>query len=127
MCRKKECFILAANYLQQVDDLHEKEDIVKNIIMFYTKARSFKQLSRFYNQVAEFEMNEFRDYDKASAALQNAVKFMHDRQKKDGKMGWTKLPKKQDELANLKQFEEKLHHVSQFVKVSSDYIYVHAQ
>ena len=51
LCRKKECFILAANYLQQVDDLHEKEDIVKNIIMFYTKARSFKQLSRFYNQV----------------------------------------------------------------------------
>ena len=81
----------------------------------------------YYNQVAEFEMNEFRDYDKASAALQNAVKFMHDRQKKDGKMGWTKLPKKQDELASLKQFEEKLHHVSQFVKVSSDYIYVHAQ
>ena len=53
LCRKKECFILAANYLQQVEDLHEKEDIVKNIIMFYTKARSFKQLSRFYNQVAE--------------------------------------------------------------------------
>ena len=71
----------------------------------------------YYNQVAEFEMNEFRDYDKAAAAMQNAVKFMHDRQKKDGKMGWTKLPKKQDELANLKQFEEKLHHVSEFVKV----------
>jgi len=116
LCRKKECFILAANYLQQVDDLHEKEDIVKNIIMFYTKARSFKQLSRFYNQVAEFEMNEFRDYDKAAAAMQNAVKFMHDRQKKDGKMGWTKLPKKQDELASLKQYQEKLHHVSEFVK-----------
>ena len=62
-------------------------------------------------------MNEFRDYDKAAAAMQNAVKFMHDRQKKDGKMGWTKLPKKQDELASLKTFEEKLHHVSEFVKV----------
>merc|ERR1712183_250624 len=48
--------------------------------------------------------------------MQNAVKFMHDRQKKDGKMGWTKMPKKQDELASLKQYQEKLHHVSEFVK-----------
>merc|ERR1712025_260751 len=110
--------ILAANYLQQVDDLHEKPDIVKTVIMFYTKGRSFKQLSRFYNAVAEFEMNEFRDYDKALDAMQKAVKFMHDRAKdKDGKMGFTKAPKKQDELANLKQYQEKLHHVAEFVKV----------
>merc|ERR1712224_409669 len=117
LCRKKECFILAANYLQQVDDLHEKPDIVKTIIMFYTKGRSFKQLSRFYNAVAEFEMNEFRDYDKALDAMQKAVKFMHDRQKdKDGRMGFTKAPKNKDELASLKQYQEKLSHVAEFVK-----------
>ena len=118
LCRKKECFVLAANYLQQVEDLHEKPDIVKTIIMFYTKGRSFKQLSRFYNTVAEFEMNEFRDYDKALDAMQKAVKFMHDRQKdKDGRMGFTKAPKKKDELASLKQYQEKLSHVAEFVKV----------
>merc|ERR1719198_2806546 len=95
LCRKKECFILAANYLQQVDDLHEKPDIVKTIIMFYTKGRSFKQLSRFYNTVAEFEMNEFRDYDKALEALQKAVKFMHDKRRDaHGTMAFTRKPKK---------------------------------
>ena len=118
MCRKKECFILAANYLQQVDDLHEKPDIVKTVIMFYTKGRSFKQLSRFYNTVAEFEMNEFRDYDKALDALQKAVKFMHDKRKDaNGRMVFTKSPKAQDELASLKQYQEKLSHVAEFVKV----------
>ena len=118
LCRKKECFILAANYLQQVDDLHDKPDIVKNVIVFYTKARSFKQLSRFYNTVAEFEMNEFRDYDKAFAAMEKAVKFMHDRAKgPDGKMGFNKAPKKKDEMASLKQYQEKLHHITEFVKV----------
>merc|ERR1712032_1333069 len=117
LCRKKECYTLAANYLQQVDDLHEKDDIVKTVIMFYTKGRKFKELSRFYNKVAEFEMNEFRDYDKALDAMQKAVKFMHDRAKdKDGKMGFNKVPKKQDELANLKQYQEKLTHVLEFVK-----------
>ena len=44
----------------QVENLHEKEDIVETIIMCYTKARAFKQLSRFYDTVAEFEMNENR-------------------------------------------------------------------
>merc|ERR1712025_733354 len=50
-------------------------------------------------------------------AMQKAVKFMHDRQKdKDGRMGFTKAPKNKDELANLKTYQEKLHHISEFVK-----------
>lgn len=117
LCRNKECFILAANYLQQVDDLHEKPNIVKTITMFYTKARSFKQLATFHNTVAEFEMNEFRDYDKAVVALKKAVKYMHDKQKgADGRMEWTKMPKKEEHQARLKQYEEKLKYVTQFVQ-----------
>ena len=54
----------------------------------------------------------------AAVAMQKAVKFMHDRGKdKDGKMEFHKIPKKKDEIASLKQYQEKLRHISEFAEV----------
>lgn len=74
---------MAANYLQTMD-WHANPDIMKSVVQFYTKARALESLCSFYESCAQFEVDEFRDYEKAVAALGEASKAMtksqaHDR------------------------------------------------
>eukprot|EP01002_Notosolenus_urceolatus_P015452 NODE_7_length_4446_cov_23.596543_g6_i0.p1 GENE.NODE_7_length_4446_cov_23.596543_g6_i0~~NODE_7_length_4446_cov_23.596543_g6_i0.p1 ORF type:complete len:1437 (-),score=556.32 NODE_7_length_4446_cov_23.596543_g6_i0:134-4204(-) len=71
--RQREIYILSANFLQNLD-WHSDPEIMKNIISFYTKAKAFDQLAAFYDACAQHEINEFRDYDKALAALKESKK-----------------------------------------------------
>lgn len=73
--RNNEIFILAANYLQNLDWRSDGE-VLKNIIGFYTKARAFEQLAGFYSACAQVEIEEFRDYAKAIGAVQEAIKVL---------------------------------------------------
>lgn len=73
--RNNEIFILAANYLQNLDWRKDSE-IMKNIVGFYTKARAFDQLAGFYCVCAQVEIEEYRDYEKAIGAVQEAVKVI---------------------------------------------------
>lgn len=54
----------------------ESADIMKAIISFYTKAKSFEQLAGFYDACAQVEIDEYRDYDKAQAALREAINHL---------------------------------------------------
>ena len=63
--RNSEIYTPAANYLQQMD-WRESVDIMKSIIMFYTKAKAWEQLARFYDSCAMVEVDEYRDYEKVS-------------------------------------------------------------
>ena len=69
--RNRDIFILAANYLQNLD-WHNNPDTMKSIITFYTKAKAFEQLSSFYDACANVEIDEYRDYAKALGALNEA-------------------------------------------------------
>jgi intraflagellar transport protein 140 len=91
MTKKRELFILAANYLQNLD-WHNEPDIMKTIINFYTKAKALSQLSTFYDACAQVEIDEYRDYEKALGALREALKFVI--KAKDVEM-------KEDRLASL--------------------------
>eukprot|EP01006_Ploeotia_vitrea_P023897 TRINITY_DN56570_c0_g3_i1.p1 TRINITY_DN56570_c0_g3~~TRINITY_DN56570_c0_g3_i1.p1 ORF type:complete len:722 (+),score=428.01 TRINITY_DN56570_c0_g3_i1:176-2167(+) len=73
--RKKELFILAANYLQTLV-WHKDANIMKTIIGFYTKARALEQLSSFYEACARVEIDEYRDYSKAVGAMKEALKYL---------------------------------------------------
>ncbi|TYZ64918.1 hypothetical protein PybrP1_001141 [[Pythium] brassicae (nom. inval.)] len=73
--RNNEIFILAANYLQNLDWRQDGE-ILKNIVGFYSKARAFEQLAGFYSGCAQVEIEEYRDYEKAIGAVQEAVKVL---------------------------------------------------
>jgi intraflagellar transport protein 140 len=73
--RNNEIYTLAANYLQQMN-WRESMDIMKAIIMFYTKAKAFMQLAGFYDSCAQVEIDEYRDYEKAVAALNEALKYL---------------------------------------------------
>jgi intraflagellar transport protein 140 len=74
MTRKREIYILAANYLQNLD-WRNQPSVMKNIITFYTKAKAYDRLSLFYDACSQLEINEFRDYAKALGALQEAMKY----------------------------------------------------
>lgn len=49
---------------------------MKSIIMFYQKAKAFENLSSFFEACSNVEIDEYRDYDKALAALKEAIKHM---------------------------------------------------
>ena len=48
-CRNPELFVLAANFLQ---NLEWTSDVVKIIVSFYNKAKAYYHLAQFYIQVA---------------------------------------------------------------------------
>ena len=73
--KQRDIFIMAANYLQSLD-WRKDPDIMKNIITFYTRAKSMESLSSFYEACAQVEIDEFQDYDKAVSALAEAYKCL---------------------------------------------------
>ena len=73
--RNRDIFILAANYLQNLD-WHSNQETMKSIITFYTKAKAFEQLSSFYDACANVEIDEYRDYSKALGALNEAERYL---------------------------------------------------
>merc|ERR1719171_1219398 len=73
--KQAEIYVLAGNYLQSLD-WHNDPDIMKNIIQFYSKAKAHDKLGAFYDACAQVEIDEYRDYEKANAALKEALKYM---------------------------------------------------
>ncbi|XP_062537441.1 intraflagellar transport protein 140 homolog [Armigeres subalbatus] len=73
MSRQKEVYVMAANYLQALNWQSDSK-VLKNIVTFYTKGQAYNQLANFYANCAQAEIDEFRDYDKALKALQEAGK-----------------------------------------------------
>lgn len=59
VCRQKELFIMAANYLQSLD-WRKNPEILKTIIGFYTKGRAPDLLAGFYEACAQVELNLIR-------------------------------------------------------------------
>ena len=73
--KQRDTYIMAANYLQSLDWRKDPE-IMKNIITFYTRAKSMISLASFYEACAQVEIDEFQDYNKALSALAEAYKYL---------------------------------------------------
>lgn len=69
-------FTIAANFLQSLPDWHSRPEISKTIAGFYAKARAWLSLARYYDNCARIEIDEYRDYSKAGAALSAVVKIL---------------------------------------------------
>ena len=69
--RNPDNYILAANFLQSLD-WNDNHDIVKLIITFLKKAKAYDNLSNFYILCAGVEINEYRNYEKALEAFNEA-------------------------------------------------------
>jgi intraflagellar transport protein 140 len=74
LAKSKEIYVLAANYLQSLD-WHSQPKLMKSIVQFYGRARAYGSLAMFYDSCAAMEMNEFRNYETALGALQEAAKY----------------------------------------------------
>uniref|UniRef100_A0A0M3ITS9 Intraflagellar transport protein n=1 Tax=Ascaris lumbricoides TaxID=6252 RepID=A0A0M3ITS9_ASCLU len=102
----KEIYILAANFLQT---LNWKTDtnLMKYIETFYTKANAYELLASFYEACAQVEIDDYRDYSKANAALAEAQRCIK-RALEDEPKNVIQLSEKLDELshtiANIKKF-----------------------
>uniref|UniRef100_A0A673BRV9 Intraflagellar transport 140 homolog (Chlamydomonas) n=1 Tax=Sphaeramia orbicularis TaxID=375764 RepID=A0A673BRV9_9TELE len=75
VCRQKELFIMAANYLQSLD-WRKSPEILKTIIGFYTKGRAPELLAGFYEACAQVEIDDYQNYEKALDALTEAYKCL---------------------------------------------------
>jgi len=71
--RQTEVYILAGNFLQN-QNWHNDPEIMKTIISFYQKAKSFESLANFYDACAQVEIDEYRDYEKALGAMKEAMR-----------------------------------------------------
>jgi intraflagellar transport protein 140 len=91
MTKQKEIYILAANYLQNLD-WHNDPEIMKRIINFYSLAKAMQQLAVFYDACAQVEIDEYRDYEKALGALQDSQKFI---------IKGKDIPQREEKLASL--------------------------
>ena len=52
VCRQRDIYIMAANYLQSLD-WRKEADIMRNIIQFYTRAKATSLLAGFYDACAQ--------------------------------------------------------------------------
>lgn len=64
---------MAGNFLQS-QQWHNDPEVMKTIISFYSKAKSFESLASFYDACAQVEIDEYRDYEKALGAMKEAMK-----------------------------------------------------
>ncbi len=50
---------------------------MKNIITFYVKAKAYDHLAGFFESCSIVEIDEYRDFEKAIAALKEAIKNLN--------------------------------------------------
>ncbi|MCQ2816870.1 MAG: hypothetical protein MJ252_06360 [archaeon] len=82
-CRQAELFILAANFLQ---NLEWNAEIVKIIQSFYNKAKAYVNLGNFYENYATVLITERKDFKQALEALhQGLATFQKMRDNEEGK------------------------------------------
>ena len=48
---------------------------MKHIVSFYSKAKALDRLVSLYEMCAQIEIDEYRDYEKASQAIREALKY----------------------------------------------------
>jgi len=67
-------YILAADYLNTNANSKTDITVLSTIVDFYKQAKDYEGLARFYESQAQNEVNEYRDYEKASAAMTEALR-----------------------------------------------------
>ena len=101
--REPQVYILAANYLQNTN-LHNNDiKIMSMIVAFYKKAKAYENLATFYENQAQNEIDEYREYEKALGAMTEAIKAIQ------------KAPNA-IKTGRQKQLEYRIKLISEFVK-----------
>ncbi|NXL86568.1 IF140 protein, partial [Alectura lathami] len=103
VCRQRETYIMAANYLQSLDWRKDPE-IIKDIVRFYTKGQALDLLAGFYDACAQEEIDEYQNYEKAQRALAEAYKCLSKAKTRSPLEQESKLAHLQSRMALIKRF-----------------------
>ncbi|XP_023147519.2 intraflagellar transport protein 140 homolog isoform X1 [Amphiprion ocellaris] len=103
VCRQKELFIMAANYLQSLD-WRKNPEILKTIIGFYTKGRAPELLAGFYEACAQVEIDDYQNYEKALDALTEASKCLSKSKEASAGQHEARLADLQHKITLIKKF-----------------------
>jgi len=76
LVRKRETFILAANYLMTLNP-RDNDSNFEIIVSMYSSAQSFDKLARFYEASAQLEIDEYQEYGKGHQLLQKAISVLN--------------------------------------------------
>uniref|UniRef100_A0A183T2B2 TPR_REGION domain-containing protein n=1 Tax=Schistocephalus solidus TaxID=70667 RepID=A0A183T2B2_SCHSO len=74
--KKRDIYLMAANYLQTLDVWRTDTEIVRTIVLFYTRAKALESLASFYEACAQVEIEDCQNYEKAMGALTEAYKAL---------------------------------------------------
>ncbi|CAH8461641.1 unnamed protein product [Dicrocoelium dendriticum] len=74
--KQREIYVMAANYLQTLEEWKTNVDTMRTIVQFYTRGRALESLASFYESCAQTEIEEFGNYEKATGALTEAYKVL---------------------------------------------------
>ncbi|NXI44534.1 IF140 protein, partial [Galbula dea] len=103
LSKKREIFIMAANYLQSLD-WQQNPEIMKNIISFYSKGMALDLLAGFYDACAQIEIDEYQNYEKAQRALAEACKCLEKAKTRNPLEQESKLAELQTKMSLMKRF-----------------------
>ena len=107
ICRNPELFILAANFLQ---NLEWTPDVIKIIVSFFNKAKAYYNLSQFYTVLGVSAINEKKDFKKGEEYLKEALKAVMKVRENDDKKNnkIDEIKKKLDFIDSLNDMNDKL-------------------
>ena len=108
MCRMPELYILAANFLQ---NLEWTRDIVKIIVSFFNRAKAYYNLANFYEVFASIEINEKQNVSQAlelyNEAMKTVQKVRENDEKKDNRINDLK-----NKIAFVKKYNDAINKMS---------------
>ena len=110
-CRQREIYIMAANYLQTLDWRSDQE-ILNNVVSFYTKAKALDSLAAFYESCAQVEIDDYQNYDKALGALNEALRCLSK----------TKMKDLREQEVRVTSLQQRIMHVKKSVYMFQKYI-----
>ena len=73
--RKREAYILAANYLQTLNT-KDQPTIFDTCVEFYTKAQSPEKLAKFYESQGQVYIDEYQEYERGNELIMKAVQVL---------------------------------------------------
>ena len=124
-CRMPELYILAANFLMNLDWTNE---IVKIIVSFFNKAKAYYNLASFYTVFANVQINEKGNYKQAEELYENAIKAVQkvreNDEKKDNKI--SELQMKLDFIHRINEVNQKMQEnkISDAIKLCNELLNV---
>lgn len=73
--RRREAYILAANYLQTLPT-HDNPQIFDTVVDFYNRAGAPDKLARFYESAAQVEIDEYQSYSNGLELIKKSIEVL---------------------------------------------------